>query len=233
MRRLITITALAASLWLGAGAFLSAQPYTTTWPYLYSDFQDGLIYMRGGQKIYQKLNIHLLHGRLHYLDAGVVKEAMAGDIFYVETGKDRFMVVNGDMMRVEAEVPDGFVACHITGDLESLMVGTGAYGMTANTESIQQYSSIDLQKGVNTPHMLLLQEKESGQEFDLKKEYFIVTGGKVYPAYKGDIEKMLPKESRKSFRDYVKANKIRWNDPQKLILLVEFLNLGHSPISMP
>ena len=223
MRRLIT--GLVVTVLLGSGLQLGAQPYTTAWPYLYSDFRDGVIYMTGGQKIYHKLNVHLLKGRLHYLDNGVVKEAFAGDIFYAEMGpdSDKFMVVNGDMMKVVAEQPGGFVADHITGDFEALMVGTGAYGMQANTEAVQSYSSLNIQGAVNVNHMLLLQEKDSGREFDLRHEYFIVTGGKVYPAHRADILKMLPPDRRKDFTAFVKANKIRWNRPDRLILLVDFL----------
>lgn len=221
MRRLIT--GLVATVLLGSGLHLGAQPYTTAWPYLYSDFQDGVIYMTGGQKIYQRLNLHLVMGKLHYLDHGIVKEALAKDIFYVEIASDKYFFIDGTLMQVTAETRDGFVADHITGDLESLTVGTGAYGMTANTESVTQVSSLDFQQGVNTNHMLLLQQKDSGQEFDLKHEYFIVTGGKVYPAYRGDILKMLPQDRRKDFTTFVKTHKIKWNKPDRLILLVDFL----------
>lgn len=221
--RLLTLI---AALLLASAAWLGAQPYTTTWPYLYSDFQDGVIYMTGGQKIYHKLNVHLMKGRLHYLDNDVVKEAFAGDIFYAEIGpdSDKFMVVNGDMMKVVAEQPGGFVADHVTGDFESLMVGTGAYGMQANTEAVQSYSSLNIQGAVNVNHMLLLEEKGEGREFDLKHQLFIVTGGKVYRAVRSDIEKALPKEDRADFKAYVKQHKIKWKDPEKLLVLVDFLS---------
>mgnify|MGYP001776274495 CR=1 FL=1 len=221
--RLLTLI---AALLLASASWLGAQPYTTTWPYLYSDFQDGVIYMTGGQKIYHKLNVHLMKGRLHYLDNDVVKEAFAGDIFYAEIGpeSDKFMVVNGDMMKVVAEQPGGFVADHITGDFDALLTGTGAYGMQANTEAIQSYSSLNIQGAVNVNHMLLLQEKHEGREFDLKHQLFIVTGGKVYRAVRSDIEKSLPKEDRADFKAYVKQHKIKWKDPEKLLVLVDFLS---------
>lgn len=202
---------------------VSSQPYTTTWPYLYPDFMDGVIHMRGGQDLSCRLNVHLLNGRLHYLDDEIVKEAISGDMLYVEIGGDRFKSVNGNIMRVEAESTGGFVAAHITGDFESLMVGKSAYGMTANTESITQVSSLDLQKGINTNHMLLLQGKEEGQEFDLQIKYYIIAEGRTYPAYRGDILKMLPEDRKSAFKSFVKENRIKWDDPQKLILLVDFL----------
>lgn len=200
-----------------------SQPYTTTWPYLYPDFKEGVIHMRGGQEVSNLFNIHLLNGRLHYLDGEVVKEAVPGDMLYVEIGGDRYRSVDGNIMRVEAESSAGFVAAHITGDFESLMVGKSAYGMTANTESITQVSSLDLQKGINTNHMLLLQGKQDGQEFDLLVKYYIVAGGRTYPAYKGDILKMLPDERKSAFKSFVKENRIKWDDPIKLVMLVDFL----------
>ena len=200
--RLLTLI---AALLLASASWLGAQPYTTTWPYLYSDFQDGVIYMTGGQKIYHKLNVHLMKGRLHYLDNDVVKEAFAGDIFYAEIGpdSDKFMVVNGDMMKVVAEQPGGFVADHITGDFDALLTGTGAYGMQANTEAIQSYSSL---------------------EFDLRHQLYIVTSGKVCRAVRKDVEALLDKTQKALFKSYLKEHKVKWKDPQSLLQVVTFLD---------
>ena len=221
--RLLTLI---AALLLASASWLGAQPYTTTWPYLYSDFQDGVIYMTGGQKIYHKLNVHLMKGRLHYLDNDVVKEAFAGDIFYAEIGpdSDKFMVVNGDMMKVVAEQPGGFVADHITGDFDALLTGTGAYGMQANTEAIQSYSSLNIQGAVNVNHMLLLQEKHEGREFDLRHQLYIVTSGKVCRAVRKDVEALLDKTQKALFKSYLKEHKVKWKDPQSLLQVVTFLD---------
>lgn len=220
------ILAILAALCFTAAAVPAQQRPTTTWPYLYPEFQDGVIYFLGGQKVFHKLNVHLMKGRLHYIDSEIIKEAQAGEIFYVEIGPkpDKFIVVNGDMMRVEAESPSGFVACRITGDFESLMTGTGAYGMTANTEAIQQYSSLNVRPGVNTNHMLLHEEKSEGQEFDLVEELFLVTGDQVIRAYRKDVERTFAdKEAKAAFKTFLKQNKIKWKDPQSLLKVVDFL----------
>lgn len=215
-----------AALCLAAGSAAAQQRPTTTWPYLYPEFRDGVIYMLGGQKIFHRLNVHLMKGRLHYIDNDIIKEAQAGEIFYVEIGPepDKFMVVNGDMMRVEAESPEGFVACRITGDFESLMTGTGAYGMTANTEAIQQYSSLNVRPGVNTNHMLLHQEKAEGQEFDLVEELYLVTGDNVIRAYRKDVERTLDKERKAAFKAFLKEHKVKWKEPQSLLQVIGFLS---------
>lgn len=214
----------AAAALLIAPLSLDAQPYSTSWPYLYSDFKEGTIYMQGGQKMECRLNIHLLEGRLHYLDKdSVVREPMPDVILYFETGDEKFTTIGKEAMRVEAECPDGYVACLITGDFDALMVGTGAYGSPAHTMSIRQYTSIDLKPGANTSYTQLIKDRHNGKEVNLLKEYYIVMGDQVYPALRGDIERDLPKERRKEFRNFIKDHKIKWNDPQKLILLVEFL----------
>ena len=197
-----------AALCLAAGSAAAQQRPTTTWPYLYPEFRDGVIYMLGGQKIFHRLNVHLMKGRLHYIDNDIIKEAQAGEIFYVEIGPepDKFMVVNGDMMRVEAESP------------------TGAYGMTANTEAIQQYSSLNVRPGVNTNHMLLHQEKAEGQEFDLVEELYLVTGDNVIRAYRKDVERTLDKERKAAFKAFLKEHKVKWKEPQSLLQVIGFLS---------
>lgn len=221
-RKFFSVAAIAV---LAAVSIVTAasQPYTTTWPYLYPDFVDGLICMKGGQKMSCRVNVHLLNGRLHYLDGETVKEAASGNLSYVLIGEDRFVAVNGDVMRVEAESPNGCVAVRLTGDFDSVMAGEGAYGMTSNTESVRQLSSLDIQKGINANHMLLLEEKENGEEFDLRKEYYLVADSILCRAYRGDILKMLPEDRREAFKSFVKKNRIKWDRPDRLILLVDFL----------
>lgn len=211
---------------LSVGTAVS-QPYTTTWPYLYSDFRDGIICMKDGGKLSCRVNVHLLNGRLHYLDGETVKEALSANLSYVLVGQDKFVSVDGDIMRVEAESRGGFVAVHMTGDFDSVMAGEGAYGMTANTESVTQLSSLDIQKGINANHMLLLEEKDQGQEFDLRKEYYLVAADMVWPAYRGDILKALPDDRRDAFKSFLRNNKIKWDNPDRLILLVDFLADGN------
>lgn len=201
---------------------LKAQTYTT-WPYLYPQFTDGVIFLLDGQKVYHKLNVHLLKSRLHYLEANVVKEALSRDIFYVTIGEDKFMVVNGDVMQVVAETKGGFVAKLVKINEESLYDSGGAYGGTTTTSATRNLSSVEISGGANMNHMLLLQNKETGKEVSLKEEYYLVANDTVYRAYRKDVERMLGPELHAEFRNYLKQNKIKWKDPSKLILVVDFL----------
>lgn len=99
-------------------AFLSAlcacgQECSTMWPYVYPEFRDAVLYKKDGTKFELKVNVHVLHGRLHYLDDGLVKEAFPHEVLLVQIGEDRYMDVNGDIMKVVASEDRGFVAGHI------------------------------------------------------------------------------------------------------------------------
>ena len=85
----------------------AAQTCTTTWPYLYPDFQDGTVYMSGGRSQHLKFNIHMLRTTLHYIELGMIKEAYPRDIDSIRIGNDLFRYVNGVPMRVAAAGTSG------------------------------------------------------------------------------------------------------------------------------
>ncbi len=218
MKKLILIL---TALFVSISAF--SQECSTSWPYLYPDFQDGLIYMSGGQTIAHKLNIHVLKGRLHYIDGEMVKEALGKDIIFIEIGKDRYMVVNGDVMKVVGSQEKGFVATHITGDMQKLLETGGAYGSSSTTQATRKLSSIEM-AGANQNHMELRQNKDNGQAIDLIYKYYIVTNGQVYEATKRGIESQLSPERKAAFKVFLKNNKIKWKDPESLLTLLDFFN---------
>lgn len=180
--------------------------------------------MNGGNKLYYPMNIHLKNGRLHYVEAGLVKEAKPDDILVIEIGEDRFTIVDGKVMQILARTEKGFVAGHITLDMNSLKSSQGAYGTSTTTESTRKYSSLDIADNIGLRHAEIRMGKDDGQELDIMCKYYIVTGGKVYPANKRQIEKMLPSERIEEFKSFVKANKIKWKKPEKLALLIDFLS---------
>jgi len=216
MRKLLILTL--SALWLLP---LSAQ--TTAWPYEFPEFREGTIYLKGGQKDVQKVNLHLAQGRIHYIDdKGVVRELSTSNVIFVEAGNDKFMVVNGDAMKVAGSVGDGFVAVHNHIDFQRMSETGGAYGTSSSSSSTTRLASVET-AGVNMTHMELLQNKENGEELVLATEYYIVTGGKVYEADRKSIEQEIPSAKREEFKTFLKSHKIKWNDTGSLLLLVDFL----------
>ena len=68
----------------------------TTWPYYYSDFQQGTMILSNGQRNVKPINIHLLKGDLHFIDdKGIIQMAPAGQFSAVQIGDDVFRRVGG------------------------------------------------------------------------------------------------------------------------------------------
>lgn len=216
------IALLAASLLVTLSAF--AQDETSTaWPYLYPEFREGTIYMAGGNTIVHTMNVHTLHGRLHYIDNGVVKEAMATDILVVRIGDEKYMYVEGNLTKVLAENPDGFVSALILGDFASLSEAGGAYGSSTSASATRKLSSIEVSGRVNQNHMEMWQSRHDGQTCSLVYTYYITCAGKVYKATKKDIEYSFDDSRKAEFKAFLKTHKIKWKDAASLLELTEFL----------
>lgn len=194
------------------------------WPYLYPEFKDGTIYTVDGQKFNKKLNIHVLESRLHYLDGNTIMETKSEELLLVEIGEDRFMCVNGRVMKVIGSNERGFVATLILGDFDKIFETGGAYGSSSSSSATMKLSSVEIGGKNIINHMELRKNKDGGKALSLTTFYFIVTNGNVYPANKGGIEKALSAEDQAAFKLFLKKNKINWKNPQSLMTLLDFFN---------
>ncbi len=201
---------------------LAAQEPTTTWPYIFSNFEAATIYLKSGGKIEYTANIHLSKSNLHYIDGEEIKESKSKDILMVVIGGRKFMSVNGALMEIVAEQEGGFVAKSREIDFTRLNETGGAYGASSNTLSTKALSSIE-GVGFTPNHALQVQNKDNGKELPLKNEYFIVVNGSVYPAEKALLINFAPADKQQTVKDFVKKNKIRWTRPEDLIKLVDVL----------
>lgn len=198
---------------------------TTSWPYLYDDFLESTIYMKGGQKLVQKVNINVVHDKAHYLDKDVVKELVLTDVLIIEIGADRYMNVNNEMMKVVAENGDGFVAAEITGDFAALRETGGAYGTSSATAATRKVASLDLDSQINQNHVLLLQSKHDGSMLNLVTRYFIVSPAFVCAATRKDVDSMVPADRQDEWKKWQKEKKIKWKEPQSLLDVLKFFTL--------
>ena len=202
---------------------LYGQECSTMWPYIYPEFQDGTLCKKDGTKFELKVNVHVLHGRLHYLDDGLVKEALPGEILLAQIGDDSYMDVNGDIMKVMVKDDRGFVAAHILGDFDRLRESGGAYGTATNNSATQKLTSIQVAGHINQNHMEMWEKRHNGDPIDLVCKYYLVTPDKVWPASRHGIEQELGPEQKAEFRSWLKSHKIKWNDPASLMGLLDFL----------
>ena len=220
MKRLLT-----AALFAILAQVLYAQGPTTRWPYLFPEFREGVVEVAGGSPQSYKLNIHLRHGQLHYLDSeGLIREASMGDILGVQVGAERFLQAQGEMMRVVAQSDHGCVVEEVLGDFAALAETGGAYGSSSQTSATRKLSSIEQDAQVNMNHMVLMQSKGDGQMLALLKSYYLVYPGHAVKANRSVVESILPEDRLADWKAWMKTHKIKWNRPESLLTLLEFLN---------
>jgi len=194
----------------------------THWPYLYENFSEGTIYFTGNKEVKSKLNIHLLESSLHYLQDGNIYQANTHDILEAEIGNDKFICEDGKLMKIISEVKSNKLLKLTVGDFESLLSNKGAYGASSNTQAVKDLSSLEI-RGLNNPaHGYMLQEKNEGRIVPLKETYYLLLDKKMIPATKRDIEKYLNDSDKDKWKGFLKENKIKWKDEQKLALLLNY-----------
>ena len=55
------------------------------------------------------------------------------------------------------------------------------------------------------------------------KKYFLKLGNKVIEAGKKDVEKILADGQKDAWKQFLKKNKIKWKNPESLVLVLDFL----------
>lgn len=203
---------------------LWAQDYSTAWPYLYPEFTEGSVLLKDGTKLVYPLNVHILHARLHFVDKGVIKEAVPDDIVLVKIGEDQFMNVEGSVMKVVASNDKGFVAALQLGDFEKLRETGGAYGSSTTSSATRKLTSIDVAGKVNQNHMELWESRHGGELVDLITTYYIVTPNVIAEATQKGVRDKLDGAQKEEFKKWLKQHKIKWKNPESLLTLTEFLN---------
>ena len=223
MRKRILIMACVVSSFLAGPAF--AQDPTTTWPYLLPAFESGSVAFRGADSNPYLLNIHLRRGQLHYLDEkGLIREADLMQVDGAEIGGKTYLNVGGEMMEVVSRSGRGCVVLEKLGDYDALLETGGAYGSSSVTSATRKLSSIETDSQINQNHMLLQNSRSEGEMLDILTKYYLFYQGNSVRADRREVEKQLPDSRKAEWKAWLKANKIKWNQPESLQKVVDFLN---------
>lgn len=195
----------------------------TKWPYLNENFAEGTVY-RGKEHSVAKFNIHLVDNVLHYInpDDDKIYTAKYSEIDSVVISGTTYVQCDGKIMQVMAKSSAGMVLRYDYADFDALFTQIGAYGTSLNTGSGRNLSSLELAGLNNQRHGLMLQEKHDGKEIGMRKKYFLRIGKIDIEANKKDVEKILPADSKESWKLFLKNNKIKWKKPESLLLVVDF-----------
>ncbi len=205
------------------GHVLSAQNPTTTYPYLYDRFVEGKVVLDNGETEARKLNVHLRADALHYIDKDVIKQAFLNNLKAVEIGSDVFLPVNGRMLKLAAKNDRGCVAEQIVGNFEEARAGEGAYGLSSTTAATMKLTSVQTDSQINQNYMNILNEKDHGMELPVESTFWIVTPSVRVEASRKAIGELVPAERQDEWKSFLKANRIKWKEPQSLLSLISFI----------
>ncbi|MCR5351784.1 MAG: hypothetical protein K6E35_04750 [Bacteroidales bacterium] len=206
-------------------AVVSAQEPTTKWPYLFPEFRSGVVELAEGTSRTYQLNMHLRHGQLHFLDTdGVIRETPIDEVLAAKVGQDRFLQVQGEMMRVVAQSEHGCVVEEVLGDFAALQETGGAYGASSQTSATRRLSSIYTDGQINQNHVILMQSRSDGKMLDLIKTYYFVYPGHVLNASRSGVESSIPADRLPDWKAWGKSHKVKWNRPESMLSVLEFLN---------
>lgn len=220
MKRFITFL---ASALVALTAAAQTAP-TTTWPYMYPDFVEGEILTQDGFNKKGLFNVHVLRATLHHIDGDLVKEVAPGTVFSVRIANDLYINASGRLMKVLAQNDNGYVAECSEVDMVKLNSTESAYGASSTTQGTMSLSSLEGIGATNSNsslnHMELKNNKENGQTLPLIKKKYLFVNKKCIYATRRDVSENSDSDALKAF---LKSNKVKWNDPQSLLGVVDFL----------
>lgn len=220
------VVALLALLAAGGVCFAQRVEPTSTWPYLYKDFQNGVVRMSGGELVNAAMMNISLDGKVHYVNEKDQK-VMSADmlrVFTARLGDDVFLNCGGSMMKVLAENEKGAVVCGYSLNTEEMGKADIGYGISSSTASTQKLSSLsgDSSSLVNLPLSTLMEGRSGGERLPVLRSLFFRVGSTMVPATKKGVTEawFVDKDAAKAF---LKANKVKWNDETSLVKVLDFL----------
>ena len=203
---------------------------TTGWPYLYPDFMEGEVLRANRDSNKGRFNIHLSLSALHYVDKnGIIKEADTWGMTGLVIGEDRFRFVGGKMLKVVAEAKGGSVVKETRANYTAIVKKDGAMGTTAlnstttktylyNQNAINQYNGYLLTDVYADLHAM----RNQSERLPVTGNLFLIIGNHQIPASKKGVSE-LPGVDRKALSGFLKAEKIKWNAPQALVKVIDFV----------
>ncbi len=197
---------------------------TTSWPYIYEDFQEGCVINTRGSEIYhQHLNISLIRGKAHYLQDGELMELDMSTVRTVTIGNDKYIPIYGSLVKVIKETEHGTTALSIIIDTEAMKKQDMGYGGGSATSNSWAVSTRSIDGAVAAdPKSINEISKSGGDPLILKKRKGIIYNGMFIAAAKPAIMNISGKY-RDDVKKFMKDNKIKLSDDEDLSKLAEFI----------
>lgn len=219
------LMAVAALLFAGI-QFCFAQKYepTDVWPYLYNDFQNGMIRTHGGELMQPPMMNITLDGKIHYIKADSEKILAADmkDVYTARIGNDIYLNANGKMMKVVAENDNGAVLSDTSVDTDEMGKTDIGYGISSSTASTTKLTDLGGGSIVDLPLSTLMERRKEASVLPLEHKNYLWVNVRLIPASKRGVSED-PNIDKDAFKSFLKEHKINWHDPASLLTVVDFI----------
>lgn len=214
---------------MAVNVFAQDEKPTANWPYIYPDFMEGELEIVRKKPYQGRFNIHLNLGALHYVEDGIIKETNTMGVTRLTIGEDVFRNVGGKMMKVMAETEGGFIAQESKGNYSAIVRDDGSYGTTAlNSTTTKTFLYNENVINPYTGYLLtdvyadLYAMKNDSEELPVNSYLYLVIGLEQIQANK-NVVSSLNGLDKKAFKAFLKAEKIKWNNPQDLVKVLDYI----------
>lgn len=227
IKRTITAVILSLSCLLSLSAGDRGFEPLTTWPYVYEEFRSGTVTnYQGTEIVYDKVNLCLVNGRVHYVKDGRIMEADDRSASALRIGDDSYVRISGRFVKVLRRTANGgVVALSSVVDEEEMSRKDIGYGKSAlaSTQNVSLTAiSGDLPFSVNKAIDVVDKEKYGGEKLAVRETKGICLNGMFIPASRADVLK-IPGLDKAAVKNFIKAEKIKFSDTDDLAKLADFL----------
>lgn len=237
--KLVAIALLATQTAMAQKTIADGYKPMITWPFLFSDFQDGIMVVGEDSVSQSKLNFHLRSEALDCIDAnGKIARIIFPGIKGILIDHQTYRFIDGHPMRQLFE-EDGDMLMeyyYIDYDLmgKGYNEGMALYArenfdvsIRANWHNFPNYKELHMPGEFNELYTELKDKRHGGMELPVKLRYYFVIGGKTIAANSSSCGELLDKQGRKQLASFIKANKLKWKTPEHLITILQYLRKGN------
>ena len=199
-----------------------------TWPYLYENFQNGVVRANNGALISDgAYNVCIHDGSLHYISDGKIMQANMSSVYTAKVGEDIFVNIFGKLYRIIAESGNGAIVEGIEIDIDELNKVEVGYGVSVASGSQLNLNTLVVDAGsaniLKDTFGNIENNKFTGKILPLKETTYLYTHAKLIRANKKDISD-LPGLDKSEVAGFIKKEKIKWKKTDSLLKVLEFVD---------
>lgn len=208
---------------------------TTYWPYLFEDFQKGVVVYNNDTVSMAKLNFHLRAQSLDCIDYnGKIARVVLTKFQCAIIDKEVYRIIDGKPMRQIHEEEDAMLMNHTYINYDAMdntyKQGLALYArekmdvtIRANWNGHLNYANIPMPGEFNESYKDMLEKKTDGNPLLTNSVNYFVVKGKAFRAIPKDCYEQLDKTAQKQLKNFVKVKKLKWKTTEDLIVILQYL----------